>query len=129
MTVDLATPLWIIAAVQLVRLAKEILMGTQADPLQPVQDQLDRIETTVTSIQKDDAKLIADLQTALGGNPGEDQVLISKATLATVVGRLTALQGNLAAVDAAEVAADAAANPPAPTPTPAANPPATGSGG
>ena len=122
MTVDLATPLWIIATVQLARLIKEILMATQPDPLQPVQDQLNTIEAGVAAIQRDDAKVIADLTKLLGTNPGEDQVLVSKTTLAAVLGRLQAIGSNLAAVDTAEVAADAAANPPAPSTPPSGDP-------
>ena len=95
-------------------------MATQPDPLQPVQDQLETIEAGVAAIQRDDAKVIADLVKLLGTNPGEDQVLVSKTTLVAVLGRLQAVGSNLAAVDTAEVAADAAANPPAPpAPTPA----------
>lgn len=95
-------------------------MSTQPDPLQPVQDQLDTIEAGVAAIQRDDAKVIADLTKLLGTNPGEDQVLVNKATLAAVLGRLQAVGSNLATVDTAEVAADAAANPPAPS-TPPSN--------
>lgn len=120
MIVDLATPLWIIAAVQVTKLLKELYMSTQPDPLQPVQDQLDTIEAGVAAIQRDDAKVIADLTKLLGTNPGEDQVLVNKATLAAVLGRLQAVSSNLATVDTAEVAADAAANPPAPS-TPPSN--------
>lgn len=124
MIVDIATPLWIIAATQAILVALKFGRKRMADEdLKPITDQLDTIETGVAALQADNAKVIADLEALLAGAPGEDNVVVSKAALSAIVGRLAAAGTAVAAVDAADVAADAEAHPaPPPEPTPAPEP-------
>jgi hypothetical protein len=121
MTVDLATPLWIIALGQWVKILISLWRKQMSnEDLKPVTDQLDSIEGGIASLKLDNAKVVADLEKLLAGAPGEDTVTVSKSALAAIVARLQVAGTDVAAVDTADVAADAAANPPAPPPpTPA----------
>jgi hypothetical protein len=91
-----------------------IYMAT-TDPLAPLSAALQAIQDAQAAAKVASDKLIADIQKLLPG-VGQGQVVVSAATLATLLAQAQGISNALAAETASEVAEDAVVNPPAPAP-------------